>query len=291
MHINNAPVLTHWLIVSKIMRIKCISHLRGNWIPTNIQRRLSKYYDCIVSISQSVTNHAKEMGLSTDNLVTIYDGIDVEKVLESLTENRMVIKKRLNLEAVNSTIIGVVGNIKKWKGQHVAIEATKILKERGEDIVCLIVGNVSSLQEDKEYYDYLMGLVKNYGLKNQVRFTGYRKDVSNILSIMDILVHTSTQPEPLGRVVFEGMIFKKPVVATNHGGPAEIINNGLNGYLTPPGDAVSLADRIEYIIHNCTEVSGIGEKAIERVKEIFNIAKNVKEIEGVYDTVLARVAH
>jgi len=282
-HINDAPVLTHWLIIAKLLRIKCISHLRGNWQPTFLQRLLTKYYDCIISISNSVTNHVKTNNVSDKNIITIYDGIDVNNVLNEKKTKFNRLKKELNIPS-NSFLIGVIGNIKKWKGQHIAIEAIKILKNKNPNVTCLIVGDVSVLEEDVKYFNYLKEIVYTYNLHDNIIFLGYRHDVADIVSILDVLVHTSTQPEPFGRVILEGMIFSKPVIATAHGGPLEIIENGVTGYLTDPFDKNSLSQKILYIMSNKNACKIIGSNARKSVEKKFNIEKNVSAIEQVYST-------
>jgi glycosyltransferase involved in cell wall biosynthesis len=72
--------------------------------------------------------------------------------------------------------------------------------------------------------------------------TGFREDVPVLMHACDVIVHTSTAPEPFGRVIVEGMLAGRPVIATNIGGPAEVLNHGETGYLVPPDDAQILAD-------------------------------------------------
>jgi glycosyltransferase involved in cell wall biosynthesis len=74
-----------------------------------------------------------------------------------------------------------------------------------------------------------------------VEFVGFTEDVLAILGAVDCLVHASTVPEPFGQVVVEGMAAGLPVIASNEGGPAEVITDGVDGLLCPPGDPSALA--------------------------------------------------
>ena len=281
-HINNAPALTDWLIACKILRKKCIAHLRGNWNPKFFQKKLVRYYDAVISISNSVTSHAKKKGIYINNFITIYDGIDINTVLKMKTINPNEIKKELGPPLNDSFLIGLIGNIKAWKGQHVAIEAIKILKKKYPKIKCLIVGNVSNLEDDKKYFNHLKELVNNNGLSKNIIFTGFRKDIPDIISALDILIHTSVAPEPFGRVILEGMIFSKPVIATAHGGPIEIIEDGISGFLVPPNDPNALAERIDYLLSNPKSAERMGKEAWKRVEKKFRIEINVDRIECLY---------
>ncbi len=87
-------------------------------------------------------------------------------------------------------------------------------------------------------------MARELGLADRVSFRGFAEDVHAELARLDVLVHASTVPEPLGQVVLEGMAAGLPVVAADAGGPAEIIDDGVDGLLYPPGDEAALAERL-----------------------------------------------
>jgi glycosyltransferase involved in cell wall biosynthesis len=241
---------------------------------------LIRCYDKIISISDYVTNQLKINDIPIDNVITIHDGIETD-----LIDNR----EDISIEALqeydipwDAPVIGVIGNIRRWKGQHVAIESMKYLMDKYSNIRCIFVGEISSSEQDIEYLNYLKEMTSTYGLKKNIIFTGYRKDVLNILSKIDILVHTSIFPEPLGRVILEGMIFRKPVIATNHGGPVETIEDGISGFLVEPGNPKMLAGKIFFLLENKEIAKRVGENARKRVEEKFSIENNVKKIEEIY---------
>jgi glycosyltransferase involved in cell wall biosynthesis len=78
-------------------------------------------------------------------------------------------------------------------------------------------------------------------VQDRVHFLGFRRDIPELLHVVDAVVHTSIAAEPFGRVVVEGMLAGRPVVATRAGGVLEIIDDGRTGLLVPPGDAAALA--------------------------------------------------
>jgi len=285
-HINDAPVLTNWLLASKIFKIKCIAHLRGNWAPDTAHKKLARYYNRIISISNSVTKIAKLNGVNIENFVTIYDGIDVKAVFSNRKKKSDELRKELGIQN-NDFLIGLVGNIKTWKGQHVAIEAVNILKTEFPEIRCLIIGDVSDIEEDKEYYNQLRQMIYDNNLAHNIITTGFRHDIPDIISNLDVLIHTSTNPEPLGRVILEGMVFAKPIIATDHGGPAEILDEGITGYLTPPYDSEALAKKIAFIMSHKNISQQVGLRARNKVEDKFNIQKNIEEIEKIYEKELS----
>ena len=78
--------------------------------------------------------------------------------------------------------------------------------------------------------------VKDLGLEHQIKFLGFREDVSSILKQSDLFIHPAIAPDPLPTVLFESLYNDLPSVATNLGGAIEILDNGNNGLLIPYND-------------------------------------------------------
>ncbi len=124
-HLNNSPDQTDWLLVSKMLGLKIVSHLRFPWKPTCIRKYLMKKYDRIIAISDYVADRLDVVGVSRENVVTIHDGIDIGQ-LEKSNVPSLDICKEFDIPK-NALILCEIGNIRRWKGQHVAIEAMKLL--------------------------------------------------------------------------------------------------------------------------------------------------------------------
>lgn len=280
-HLNNAPILPQWLVASKLTRTPLVAHVRGNIVLGGVLRKLVPFHDKVISISDAVTKFASEHGIHTEKFITIHDGIDIQAVKNKLKKSHKETLSSLGIDSA-SHIIGVVGNIKDWKGQHVLVEAVNKLTDRYPDLICLIVGDVSDLYEDQQYFELIKNKISAYQLQENVFFTGYRNDIPDIISILDIVIHTSTEPEPLGRVVLEGMLFAKPVIATAHGGPVEIIENNISGVLVKPSDPEALAEVIDNILSDRIFRKKLSENAVKRVEHCFSIESNVRAIEEQY---------
>ena len=283
-HVNNFPDLTDWLFVSKLLRVKIVSHLRGFYYINAYTKSLVKYYDKVISTSRWVSGQIEDQNIPMGNVVLIHNGIDVlsVKIDERTCEK---IPREWNT-AENTPVIGVIGNIRKWKGQHVAIEAMNDLVKKFKDIRCVLVGEVSKSEDDIEYLRYLQELISKYDLGKNIIFTGFRKDIYEIIHNLDILIHTSILPEPFGRVLLEGMVLRKPVIATNQGGPLEIVEDGISGFLLPPDNPELLAGKITYLLENKDIAGAMGENARKRVEENFSIERNVGKVQEVYAELL-----
>lgn len=135
-------------------------------------------------------------------------------------------------------VVGCVGRLSPWKGQHVLLRA--VAAAFPQDTAHVRIVGAALFGEDA-YDASLRELTAELGLCDRVVMTGFVDDVPAELARMDVLVHCSTTPEPFGQVVVQGMAAGLPVVAADAGGPAEIIDDGRTGLLTPPGDVAALA--------------------------------------------------
>lgn len=173
--------------------------------------------------------------------------------------------------------IGVFGRLAEWKGQHVAIEALRNVP----DCRLVIVGEALFSEEDRAYARKLKQKVKEYQLESRVEFLGQRNDVAALMSQVDAVLHTSIAPEPFGRVIVEGMLAGKPVVAARAGGPMEIIEEGQTGLLYEPGSSPQLAQAISKLQADRELCREMGKKAREVAVDRYEIGKVVDRIEGI----------
>ena len=134
--------------------------------------------------------------------------------------------------------VGVVGRIAPWKGQHLFLEGFASAFPDGAERAVLIG---APLFGEHDYEAALHDDVARLGLQGRVDFRGFREDVSAELARLDVLVHSSVIPEPLGQTVLEGMAAGLPVVVPDEGGPAEIVADARTGLLYRMGDAGAMA--------------------------------------------------
>lgn len=139
--------------------------------------------------------------------------------------------------------LGIFSRLASWKGQHVLLDALDELP----DVQALIVGD-ALFEADQAYAAQVRRRSRAPGLKGRVHLLGFREDVPALTRAVDIVVHASTEPEPFGRVVVEGMLAGRPVVAADAGGVREIIDSGRTGLLVPPGDPQAMADAVQHLL-------------------------------------------
>jgi glycosyltransferase involved in cell wall biosynthesis len=181
-------------------------------------------------------------------------------------------------------VVGIIGRLAPWKGQHIFLEAVARLSVKQPTLHARVIG--SALFGEEAYEQALKAKVDELGITSLVEFTGFSNDVAEELAGLTVAVHASTVPEPFGQVVIEAMACGTPIVATAGGGPAEVITNGVDGLLVPPGDASALAKSVGRLL----EDPGLREimKQAGMVKaERYRPDRVAAEVEAVYASLLA----
>jgi glycosyltransferase involved in cell wall biosynthesis len=180
--------------------------------------------------------------------------------------------------------VAMVGRIAPWKGQDVFLRAFAIAfadsTERG-----ILIG--APLFGEEQYERELRGLIERLGLGGRFELTGYADDVASELERVDALVHASVIPEPFGRVIVEGMAAGLPVVAAADGGPAEIIDDGVDGLLYGPGDVEALAAAMRRVADDPGLASRLGTAAAERAR-VFSPELAASRTSDFYRRVLSK---
>jgi glycosyltransferase involved in cell wall biosynthesis len=165
------------------------------------------------------------------------------------------------------------------KGHATIIDALPQIQEKIPDIKCLFVGG--EFVNEKWYQEELYRYVQENHLENTIIFTGFRRDIPELLSLFDVFVLPSLW-EGLPSSILEAMAMKKPVIASSVGGIPEVVKHEETGVLIPPQDSKALADAIIFLLNNPDIAVKIGQAGYNRVQDFFSIESVVARIESVY---------
>jgi glycosyltransferase involved in cell wall biosynthesis len=130
--------------------------------------------------------------------------------------------------------------------------------------------------------------VKEHALADRVHFLGFQDDIAACMKAVDVVTHTSIMPEPFGRVIIEGMLSKRPVVATRAGGVMDIVEDGENGILCSPGDAAELARVLERLKSNAPLRERLVEQGYVNATSRFGTQRYVESVEKILADVAER---
>jgi glycosyltransferase involved in cell wall biosynthesis len=190
----------------------------------------------VIANSQASQAAFVEAGGRSHLTQVVYNGFDPElyRTDESI---RQTLRQQLGLDG--RFIVGHFSRLSPWKGQHILIEA---LTHCPKDVTAILVGE--ALFGEQDYARSLHEQVAKLGLEERVRFLGFRSDVVQLMSACDVVAHTSTAPEPFGRVVVEAMLCGRSAIAAKAGGVVELVEHGRTGWLVPPKEPTLLAEAI-----------------------------------------------
>ncbi len=276
-------------IAAKLMRRSIVWHLYyGTIYPKYLIKGLRTIIklaaDKVVNISGGTRKYFMMDSYIEDTI--IYEPVDL-KVFnpDSISqERRNKLKGELGIDE-KEIILGTVGNVTWVKGYENLIEALAIIKEKYKGIKFIIVGKI--LDTQMGYYRRLKEIVSSFGLDSHVHFLGVRRDIPEILSIMEIFILPSLQ-EGTPISILEAMAMKIPVIASRIGGIPEQVIDGETGILVDPGDASAIALSILNLLESSERRHEMGENARELIKRKFSLESCVKAHKEMYREVLSR---
>jgi glycosyltransferase involved in cell wall biosynthesis len=178
---------------------------------------------------------------------------------------------------------GVVGRLAPWKGQDLFLRAFAEAFPDGDERA-VIIGD--ALFGEGEFAARLPALAQGLGIAGRVELRGHRPNVWEELDRLDVLVHSSLIPEPLGQVVLEGMAAGVPVIAAGAGGPAEILRHDVTGVLYQPAQMDELAAAMQRL--RDPHLRDRLREAARHDLSPFSADNVAGQIQALYEQVLAR---
>jgi glycosyltransferase involved in cell wall biosynthesis len=214
----------------------------------------------------------------------IYNGLDRDIPI-STSKNQITLRKNIFKEIHPETIvIGLIGRINKHKGHALALKVfEELIKSGSKNIKLLFIG--SAIKSQTYLIDELNAAIKSKKLENLVTIIDFQKDIWNFYDCIDILIVPTTDPEPFGLVAIEGMLSKKPVIAANHGGLKEIVENNKTGILFEPNNKLKFKEAIEFFICNKEQLAIYGAQGEKRANIHFSLKKHVDAFIHLYKTI------
>ena len=283
---NTQQALVVSALASFFSRPPLVYHLRDILSPDHFSRTnrtvavtlANPFASLVITNSKATQDAFIEAGGRKEITEVVYNGFTPEKYITS-EENLTKIKQELGLDG--KFIVGHFSRLSPWKGQDILLEA---LAKCPNDVTAIFVGD--ALFGEQDYVEYLHQQVAAINLKERVKFLGFRTDIVPLMSACNLIAHTSTAPEPFGRVIVEAMLCGCPIVAAAAGGVIELIENNKTGWLFSPGNSQQLAD----IIINCRNRSEaaklIANQALIQASQRFDMVAINKQIDQLINSKL-----
>ncbi|BDD12464.1 glycosyl transferase (plasmid) [Fulvitalea axinellae] len=229
----------------------------------------------ILCISEAIRTELKPVVKDHSKLLKVYSGIAPEK-FQNVKFTGYNLRKRFDIPE-NHTIVGSVAALTAEKGIFTLLDATNKILEQHPETTLVLIGDGALRDELEEY-------AKELGVSENVRFTGFAKNVPEILPQLDIFVLAS-RSEGLGTSILDAFCCKVPAVASNTGGIPEMIEDGITGFLATVDDSEGFASQITKLIEDPELRQTLTKAATEKLKQFDRKVTAEKTIK-IYQEVL-----
>lgn len=271
----NTSILLGGLVGARLAGRPTVLHVRESYVGRERQwrwycRMIRPFTSRVVATSNDIAEEVSVAGLG-DRTLVVHNGLEFSR------------PPTRSGGCAGGPVV-TVGRINEWKGQEVLVDAVALLRDRGCTVPVELAGDAFPGQEHLEVR--LRELVARRGVEGQVRFLGYVEDVDGLLDRTSVFVLPSVRPEPFGLALVDAMSRGLACIATNAGGPRDIIDHRRTGLLVPMGDAGALAEALEELWHDRAMRERIGHAAALDVRSRFSIETTAARVADVYRELL-----
>jgi glycosyltransferase involved in cell wall biosynthesis len=280
-HTDSPRASVFFGLAARSMGIPLIWHARvGSGDAGWYERFVYSVADQVIAVSSATARRFAGFPGAQEKVKVIYNAIDPQSFTAPVLPG--TVRRELGVRD-DHVLIGAVSQLIPGKGLEDLLVSAGIIAGQFPQARFLIVGDSAD-----DYQGLLKSKVAASGLADKVIFTGFRRDIPEIMAAMDIFVLPTLFEEGLSRSMLEAMACGRPVVATHLGGNKELVEDGVTGVLVPAADPAGLAQALAGLIADKVRRESMGLKARQRIEREFNLREQVQKIEGLYNDWLPR---
>jgi len=232
----------------------------------------------IIAVSEAVKDVLVDYGVDADRVEVIYSGSDPARYRTGI--DGAPVREEFGIPA-DAPLIGKIANFYHgWKGHDTFLEAAATLAAERPELRFLLAGHRTDS-------DKMTAMVERFGLTGRVVQAGYRTDIPEVISALDISVNTPRAGEGLSGAVRESLAVGRPVVATDVGGNRELVRDGETGLLIPSDDPAALASALARLLDDRELAARLADEGARFVRENLSVERMVVETESLYYRILS----
>jgi glycosyltransferase involved in cell wall biosynthesis len=229
----------------------------------------------IIAVSGALRQFMLKRHVNPHKITVLHNAIDVETWDPAKVNS--TVREEFNIP-VTSKIVGVVGRVRDEKDIPTTLKVAKAVLTTRPDTYFLIVGDGPTKEESEQQ-------AREMGLANNVLFLGFRKDTINVYAGLDVFASTSlTEGTP--NTVLEAFAMGVPVIYTDVGGVAEIVQNGETGLLFQPGDVEGISQAVLSFLDDEEKAKTFGQRGREAACTKFSFQHRLRNVEKIYADVV-----
>ncbi len=249
---------------------------------SRLLRRCAARCALAVANSRSVAADVKAVCGTRLKVSTIYNGVDLENFSPSGPTLDLDILAGFEPANPETVRVGMLATLARWKGHETFLQAMALIPPDVPVRGYITGGALYQTNGSQHSLAELNQLAARLGLSQKIGFTGYVAEPAAAMRALDIVVHASTEPEPFGLVVVEGMACGRAVVVSEGGGAAELFTSGTDAMGHPPGDAKSLAGCIKRLACDSNLRRSLGRAGRNTAELRFDRARLATELIPLY---------
>ncbi len=211
-------------------------------------------------------------GLDASRVAAFPIGIDVSYFRPGTPQRNL--REELGLPS-SELLVGLISYLRSYKGHEYFIDAAARVVARRKGVTFLISGR--GPEEAR-----LWARIAEQGVEHRVRMLGYREDLLNVFHSLDLFVIPSVEGDTIPQVLMQAMAVGLPVVSTTVGSIPDVVRNGETGFVVPPRDATTLADRIHALLDDPIGRREMGAAGRALVERSYSLERMLDELEGIY---------
>ena len=234
----------------------------------------AKLPHAVVTTGETVRRGVIEQtGIAEHRTLSIPTGVDLHRFQKAPSNEGT--RKNLGASA-KDRIVGTIAFLRGYKGLSYLLEAAKLVSLKTQDVKFVIVG-------DGPDYDLLTEHIHELELERSVILAGYRNDVPELLSLMDVFVLASTEAEGLSQALTQAMAMGRAVVSTDVGSVKEVIIHDQTGLIVPPRNPQKLAEQIGLLLDDEDRRTRLGKSARKLIEQLYSFDMMLLRTEAFYD--------
>ncbi len=300
----NTSVLIPVAIGVKRANVPLVWHVREvpgriPWLRNWQIRKIARLADCVIATS----TYVKDVFKKNNRVKVIHNAIDISSFQVNKKATRSRVRSELGI-GERAPVVLMIGNVQAVKGHYLLIKAAEMIVAEHPDVRFVIVADRVGAFYAKSWRGRIKSLlnlpfdnvvrmqqqIQEIGLSQYFVFTGYRKDIPDLLAASDVVAFLPQAPEGFGRPLIEAMAAGRPVIATDIGPTREILGDG-TGILVPPGDASAVARQTCSLLSDRFLGKSMGAAGRKRTNQHFNMEQHISKITRIYEHVLSQRNH